>query len=103
MSPPHGAEVELEFRTTKDGGRTTAVSLSHGTYRPHFVVPGGEYLGVAVTHGPVEPVSPGGKVKVTVAFVYEPTVNYSALVEGIHFEVKEGSRVVATGRVLRLI
>jgi len=103
MSTSHGAEVELQFRTADDGGRTEAVSLGHGTYRPHFVVSQGEYLGVVVVQAPVEPVQPGGKVRVTVAFVYEPAVNYSALVQGALFEVMEGARVVAIGRVLRLV
>jgi translation elongation factor EF-Tu-like GTPase len=103
MSPSHGAEVELHFRTTEEGGRVGAVVLSHGTYRPHLVVSEGEYLGVVVTRGPTEPVQPGDKVEVTVAFVYEPAVNYSALVEGALFNAMEGSRVVASGRVLRLV
>jgi translation elongation factor EF-Tu-like GTPase len=103
MNKSHGAEVELHFRTTENGGRTEAVAMSHGSYRPHFVVSKGEYLGVLVTQYPEGPVHPGSKVKVTVAFVYEPAVNYSALVEGAHFEVVEGARVVADGRVLRLV
>jgi translation elongation factor EF-Tu-like GTPase len=103
MSPSHGAEVELHFRTAEEGGRVGAVSLGHGTYRPHFVVSGGEYMGVAVTEGPFEPVQPGGNAIVTVVFVYEPAVNYSALVHGVLFEVMEGARVVASGRVLRLV
>lgn len=103
MSRSHGAEVELRFRNAEEGGRTAAISLSLGAYRPHFVVAGGEYLGVVVIQGPAEPVQPGGKVNATVVFVYEPAVNYSALVEGAIFEVMEGPRVVANGRVLRLV
>lgn len=103
MTPYHGAEVELQFRTTEEGGRVGAVVLSYGKYRPHFVVSGVEYLGVVVTECPAEPVQPGDTVKVTVVFVYEPAVNYSALVEGTLFDVMEGSCVVARGRVLRLV
>jgi translation elongation factor EF-Tu-like GTPase len=103
MSRPHSADVELRFRTAEEGGRTAAIALNLGTYRPHLVVAGGEYLGVAVIQGPAEPVQPGGSVNVTVAFVYEPAVNYSALVEGAVFEVMEGACVVANGRVLRLV
>ena len=98
-----GAEVELHFRTFEEGGRREPVLLDRGTYRPHFVVSGGEYLGIAVTQGPPEPVQPGGTALVTVAFIYEPAINYSILTKGTSFDVMEGSRVVASGRILRLL
>ena len=103
MSPSHGAEVELHFRTAAEGGRSGPLSFDSGAYRPHFVVSEGQYLGVAVTQGPANPVQPGGTAKVTVAFVYEPAVNYAALVEGATFLVMEGACVVASGRVLHRV
>lgn len=68
---------------------------------PHFVAPGGEYLGVVVTRGPSEPVSPGALVGVVVSFPYD--VSHSALSEGTAFEVMECERHVGDGRVLRLL
>lgn len=99
MNEPHGAEVELRFRTSEQGGRSTPLLIDSGTYRPHFVVPGGDYLGVVVTRGPKEPIAPGGSASVVVRFPYD--VSYDALAEGATFDVMEGPHLVAEGRVLR--
>jgi hypothetical protein len=56
---------------------------------------------VACSEGPAEPVKPGQAAQCQVAFVYAPGVNYDELKEGVVFKVMEGSRCVATGRVLR--
>ena len=100
------AEVVVEFLPTERGGRRTPVYLSTDSpahYRPHFRVcdGDGEYLGGEFVDGPDDPVVPGGSTYATVRFVYEPEVSYDALVVGAQFEVMEGSRVVATGRVTR--
>jgi translation elongation factor EF-Tu-like GTPase len=95
-----GAEVELCFLTAEQGGRCAPLLVEPGTYRPHFVAQGGDYLGVVVTRGPSEPVSPGVLVCVVVGFPYD--VSYVALSEGTAFEVMEGERLVGEGRVLRL-
>ena len=100
------AEVFVEFLPTEMGGRRTPVCLSADSpihYRPHFRVDGGDggYLGVAFVDGPDDPVSPGGSTYATIRFVYEPEICYDGLAVGAQFEVMEGSRVVATGRVTR--
>jgi translation elongation factor EF-Tu-like GTPase len=100
------AEVLIEFLPTEKGGRQTPICLStdsQGHYRPHFRVRDGdgECLGVEFVDGPDEPIAPGGSAHATVRFLYEPEVCYDALVVGAHFEVVEGSRVVATGQVTR--
>lgn len=94
-----GAEVELCFRTAEQGGRNAPLLIEPGTYRPHFVVPGGDYLGVVVTRGPSEPVSPGVFIGVEVRFPYD--VSYAALSEGTAFWIMEGERLVGEGLVLR--
>lgn len=99
MNEPHGAEVELRFRTAEQGGRSTSLLIGSGTYRPHFVVPGGDYLGVVVTRGPKEPIAPGDAASVVVRFPYD--VCYDALADGVIFDVMEGPHLVAEGRVLR--
>lgn len=100
------AEVLVEFLATENGGRTTRIGISSdasGRYRPHFRVCNGDgkMLGVEFIDGPDEPVLPGDSIHATVRFVYEPEVCYDALVVGAQFEVLEGSRVIATGRVIR--
>lgn len=100
------AEVMLEFLPTEKGGRRTPICLSTDSqthYRSHLRVCGGdgEYLGVEFVDGPDDLVSPGGSAYALVRFVYEPEICCNALVVGAQFEVMEGSRVVATGRVTR--
>lgn len=99
------AEVLVEFLPADGGGRRTPIWLSPdsaGPYRPHFRVCGGdgEYLGVEFVSGPDGPVAPGDRADATVRFMYEPEVCYDALVVGARFDVMEGSRVVATGKVI---
>ena len=103
MSPPPSAEVGVTFLPPAEGGRRRGVSLCGGQYRPHLVVGSGAYLGVAFVGGPKELVLPGSTATGSVAFMYEPGVNYDAVSEGVTFKVMEGTSVVATGRVLRRI
>jgi hypothetical protein len=100
------AEVLVEFMPTEKGGRRTPICLSTsglGHYRPHFRVHYGDgtMLGVEFIDGPDEPIQPGGRAFGTVRFVYEPAVSYDALVVGAGFDVLEGNRIVAIGRVTR--
>jgi hypothetical protein len=72
-------------------------------YRPHLRVRGGDgqFLGVEFVDGPDDPVPPGLKTYATLRFLYEPQVCYDALAVGAEFDVMEGGRVVAVGRVTR--
>jgi translation elongation factor EF-Tu-like GTPase len=89
--------VRLKMKLEESGGRHAAFTEG---YRPHFVIPpDGEYLGVIATNCP-GPVSPGDEADVEFAFVYHPKVDYSALRVGAEFEMREGPRAVAIGRVL---
>jgi translation elongation factor EF-Tu-like GTPase len=101
------AEVWIELLTTQNGGRTSPIYLSTdlpSNYRPHLRVRGGdgEYLGVEFVDGPDGPVEPGGNTFATVRFVYQPEVNYDALIVGAEFEIMEGGKIVGTGRVTRI-
>jgi translation elongation factor EF-Tu-like GTPase len=100
MAIHSSADVWVDFRTAAQGGRVSPVFLGDGKYRPHFRIAGGEYLGVAFVGLPESLVQPGASCMATVSFMYEPGVDYAALVEGAQFEVFEGARVVATGRVI---
>jgi hypothetical protein len=59
-----------------------------------------EYLGVMFVDGPPDPVGPGENTTASIILVYEPNVDYSALITGAKFDVLEGFRVVATGKVV---
>ncbi len=87
-------EVELTIE-----GRTKMPVLTGGIYRPHLRVQGGEYLGVSFVDGQL--VSPGSAARSVAALIYEPGVDYSALMVGTHFDVLEGQTLVGSGRVLR--
>jgi hypothetical protein len=86
---------------TSAGGRRTPVFLrprDGARYMPHLRVGGAEHLGVMFVDGP--PVTtPGEEAVATAGLMYE--VDYSALQPGAEFEVLEGLRRVASGRVLR--
>jgi translation elongation factor EF-Tu-like GTPase len=101
MHHQSSAVVQVEFKATAEGGRRAPVWLNTAQYRPHLRVRGGECLGVVFVSGPVGPVEPGSAAEASVAFVYEPGVNYSGLSEGAQFEIVEGSNVVGWGRVVR--
>ena len=94
-----GLHVKLTFLPPAKGGRTPPPSFSGGLYRPHFRVGAeGEYLGVAFLDGP-EHAAPDTEIEVAVALIYD--VDYSVLQPSIEFEVFEGGRCVATGRVIQ--
>ena len=99
MNANRKISVEIKFRTPLNGGRTNPVILNGGAYRPHLKVGDGEYLGVAFVDGSPEPVSPGESTIANVVLVYEPDVDYSALISGADFEVFEGNNNVANGKV----
>lgn len=92
------AVVWIEMLSVESGGRKSPVSVG---YRPHFRVRGGdgEYLGIEFVEFSEEPVQPGASVRAKVELVYEPEVDYSALVAGAEFDIMEGSRVVGSGCV----
>lgn len=77
-----------------------AASLYSGTYRRHFRVSGGEYLGVVLCNGPANAVAPGASACADRVLIYEPDADYSALTRGVEFNVLERRQVVGTGKVL---
>ena len=89
----------VSMKTEEDGGR-------HGpfwaNYRPHIVPRGTEdYLGVTVLGlSESEAVMPGAEAEVTFDLVYHPNVDYSSLLPGMEFEIREGPRVVGNGTVI---
>jgi translation elongation factor EF-Tu-like GTPase len=95
------AEAEMTFLPEDQGGRhALPVFTTPSMYRPHVVVGGGEYLGVVFLSAP-EAVLAGIPFIATLGLVYHPQVDYSALVPGAEFTIREGSHLVGHGRVLK--
>jgi len=94
-------DVEMTFLTKAEGGREQPPILTTPSmYRPHLVVGDGEYLGVIFLSAP-ERVQAQSPFTATLGLVYHPSVDYSPLVSGAEFTVREGPRLVARGRVLK--
>lgn len=101
MGEVHEIEAEITFLSKEDGGRQTPpVLTTPSLYRPHVVVGAGEYLGVMFLSAP-ECVRACITFTATLALVYYPQVDYSALVPGAEFSIREGSEVVGHGRVVK--
>jgi translation elongation factor EF-Tu-like GTPase len=95
------AEVLITLLRTEKGGRQSAIEINdEAAYRPHFRVAEGVWLGVEFVDGPSS-VAPGESTYATVRFLYEPEIDYRALVVGAQFDILEGNRVVGHGTVTR--
>ena len=93
-------EVEMAFLNQAEGGREQPpVLTTPSLYRPHLVVGDGEYLGVVFLSVP-QSVQAQSVFIATLGLAYHPNLDYSALVPGAEFTVREGPRVVGRGRVL---
>jgi translation elongation factor EF-Tu-like GTPase len=95
-------EVEMVFLTTAEGGRKRPPVFTTPTnYRPHIVVAGTtDYLGVIFEAAP-EFVQAQVPFTATLGLLFYPKVDYPALVAGVEFTIREGARVVGTGRVIK--
>jgi translation elongation factor EF-Tu-like GTPase len=91
--------ASLQLRTKEAGGRGTPILPRSGQYKPHVRVGQGEYLGVRFVAGP-EAMEPGDQGEVVFDLMYTDRVDYSALQEGVQFELLEGNRLVGVGTVL---
>ena len=106
-------DAEVTFIPASEGGRSCS-ALDSPLYRPHLVVGDPRcrtarvdhsgcsteaYLGVQFTGNGSE-MRVGFEHKVRLRLVYHPRVDYSALVSGCKFTIREGCRVVGSGRVL---
>jgi hypothetical protein len=94
-------EIEVRFLNAEDGGRQWLPNLKAGTYRPHLRVPPDKMmLGVEFVDGP--PIlEPNVAVRATLRPLYAPSIDYSTLAVGTHFDVVEGPRVVAHGVIVQ--
>lgn len=91
--------TEVTFLSQSDGGRRSVPPLPWGSYMPHAVVVGtSEYLGVRFVDGPQPRVSVPDIF--VLSLMHHPRVDYSALIPGAQFTLREGGTIVATGRVV---
>ena len=114
MSERTMIEVELTFRPESEGGRYIPDGILSGfTYRPHIVIGSPTqqhaviadgnrltetYLGVAFSAGP-QHVELGQPCIAQAILAYWPAPEYSAVVPGATFTLREGARIVGHGRI----
>jgi hypothetical protein len=87
-------EVILQFLPTGEGGRSAPVRTG---YRPQFYYAGHDWDAVH-EYPDHDSVLPGQEVRAFVAFL-SPAEHLDKVVPGLIFEIREGTRVVARGRV----
>ena len=108
-------KVKVKFFSEENGGRQLLPEdlLSIGTYRPHFVVGNPEqkealvdenntsqenYLGI-VFISQAGTIKAGKEIEAVITTVY-PEVDYSSLVSGATFTIREGKSIVGNGEVI---
>ncbi len=108
-------EAETTFLPKSEGGRDIPDGIfCDCRYRPHLVVGdpsqrqaliedgnrlAEEYLGVVFSGGPPH-IEPGIPTKTTMILLY-PSVDYSAVVPGATFTLREAARIIGYGRIVR--
>jgi translation elongation factor EF-Tu-like GTPase len=97
-SIPKDIEAEITFVATNEGGRRTPVRTG---YRPQFHYKGEDHVVIHTFIG-TEWVAPGQTVMAYLEFLH-PELIFGRIVPGNTFEIREGYRVVAKGRVTKLI
>jgi translation elongation factor EF-Tu-like GTPase len=90
-------QVELRFLTTEEGGRKTLV---YSNYRPQFFYAGHHYV---VNHKfPKEGVAPGETTEAELTFL-SPELLQGHIHVGAIFEIYEGAKKVAEGKILQIL
>jgi translation elongation factor EF-Tu-like GTPase len=95
---PPDVEAEITFVPTEEGGRKTP-ALSG--YRPQFYFGGFDY-DADQEYPDVESVAPGQTARAYLRFL-SPDYIVGQVFSGMEFQVREGARVVARGRVTKIL
>ncbi len=115
--------TRLTLLSQGEGGRSAPLSTgAYGnTYRPHIVIGdihqrevimverdgfpnvlSEDYLGVAFWDGPrTNPLPTGDPMEIVLRLCYEPVSMYDGVVPGATFTLREGTRIVGFGEVMR--
>ncbi len=95
---PKDIEAEVTFLPTEAGGRQ---GPAFSGYRPQFFYDGHDWDAVQ-TYPDVERVNPGDTVRVYFGFL-SPHMHISKVEPGTMFLIREGQRVVAYGKITKII
>lgn len=95
---PNDIEAEITFLTTEEGGRKIP---AFSGYRPQFYYDGHDWDAVQEYLG-VSEVYPGQAVTAELAFL-SPQCHVGKLYLGKEFLVREGQRVVARGKITKIL
>jgi elongation factor Tu len=96
--PKYHIEAEIHFLAPEEGGRQTPIRCG---YRPQFYYEGRDWDAIYDYPGRQE-VKPGETVMALLSFL-SPDQHRGRVRPGLTFEVREGPRVVGTGKVLRVL
>jgi translation elongation factor EF-Tu-like GTPase len=91
-------EAEVHFLAPEEGGRHSPVRPG---YRPQFYCEGGNWDAIHDYPGRDE-VKPGETVVALLSFL-SPEKHRGRVSPGLTFELREGARLVGTGKVLRVL
>src|SRR5205807_8066428 len=97
-SYPPDIEAEVTFVPTEQGGRKTP---AFSGYRPQFYYDGHDW-DADQEYPDVESVAPGQTVRALLRFL-SPDLQVGRVHPGMEFQVREGARVVAHGRVKKIL
>ena len=95
---PPDIEAEITFVPTEQGGRKTP---AFSGYRPQFYYDSHDW-DADQEYPDVESVLPGQTVRALLRFA-SPDAHVGRVQPGMEFEVREGARVVARGRVTKML
>jgi translation elongation factor EF-Tu-like GTPase len=95
---PPDIEAEITFVPTEQGGRKT---LAFSGYRPQFYYDEHDW-DAEHEYPDVESVAPGQTVRALLRFL-SPEMHVGRMHPGTEFQVREGARVVAHGRVTKIL
>ena len=91
-------EVEMTFLRADEGGRSTPC---YSGYRPQFYYDGRD-SDAQHTYIDTEMVNPGQTVRAYLSF-FRPDYHFGKVKENMEFLIREGSRTVAKGKVLKIL
>jgi elongation factor Tu len=95
---PRDIEAEITYLTTEEGGRRKPAFTG---YRPQFYYDGRDWDAIH-TYPDVELVMPGQTARAYLSFL-SPECHIGRLHTGKEFLIREGQRVIARGRVTKVI
>lgn len=90
-------DAEMVFFSAENEGRST---IPMPGYMPHFVIKDDtEYLGIRLIKTQDDIIF-DRPTKCTIELLYYPNVDYSKLRSGVLFEVREGPKIIGSGRII---